>query len=179
MTPRFFAARRHFAQLAPATAWAFVRAQRAHACGGRCCRRARPWGLGATPPAATAPTAPQIATQADAVLTGMQQAVEYAFAPAEMIGQKMMDASRALTALQADALRTGADELGAALERLSQAVGESAKNLVAPTVEEAKDLLWVPLLMVGGLVGLALWSAGGQAALASLPAVLARTARPL
>ena len=171
--PGFLRARAHFAERPPAEAWQYIRAARHERCRGACCAHAL---LGATP----APTSSaQIATQADQVLVDMQRFVDYAFAPAEMIGAKMMDASRALTKLQVDALQSGADGLGGALETLSESIGKAADNIIEPTLEEGKDLLFWPLLLLGGLVGLTILSGGGQAALAAAPAALARTARPL
>lgn len=172
--PGFLRARAHFAERPPAEAWQYIRAARHERCKGACCAHALL--LGATP----APTSSaQIATQADQVLVDMQRFVDYAFAPAEMIGAKMMDASRALTKLQVDALQSGADGLGGALETLSESIGKAADNIIEPTLEEGKDLLFWPLLLLGGLVGLTILSGGGQAALAAAPAALARTARPL
>ena len=172
--PGFLRARAHFAERPPAEAWQYVRAARHERCRGACCAHALL--LGATP----APTSSaQIATQADQVLVDLQLYVDRAFAPAEMVGAKMMDAARALTQLQLDALQSGADGLGGALESLAQSIGLSAQNVIAPVADETWDLLWLPLLLVGGLVGAAVLSGGGQAALAAAPAALARSARPL
>lgn len=172
--PGFLRAREHFAERPPAEAWQYIRAARHERCSGPCCAHALL--LGATPPPTSSA---QIATQADQVLVDMQRYVDYAFAPAEMVAAKMMDAAKALTQLQLDALQAGADGLGGALETLSKSIGLSAQNVIAPVADETWDLLWLPVVLIGGLVGAAVLSGGGQAALAAAPAALVKASRPL